>query len=123
MRRNSEAAKRAQERRQRENEAARLLELVPELKSLELEIQETREGLASADVKHKRYIMVDRAPALFDIPCSDNGCTGGHDFTGAIMRHLRSNTTHFEGSGHCPGRVKDVDCAFEMHFVATAAYG
>ncbi len=123
MRRNSEAAKRAQERRERENDAARLLDVVPELQSLQLEIQETRDGLASADVKHKRFIMVDRAPALFDIPCSDRGCDGEYDFTGAIMRNLRSHATHFEGHGQCAGRVKDRDCAFEMRFVATAAYG
>src|SRR6266849_2479094 len=76
-RRNSVAAQRFAERRRREEDAPRLCDQVPNLVSLKLEIEE-RSGVTG--VKHIRRVVVDRAPALFLVPCGDSKCADGeHD--------------------------------------------
>ena len=81
-RRVSEAALRAADRRRREDDAPRLHDAVPALDSLRLEIEERRGGGVLAGGTHIRRIMVEHAPALFDLPCGDRTCKdGGHDLT------------------------------------------
>jgi hypothetical protein len=123
MRRSAEVMRRAEERRQRADGARRLHDVVPELESLELEIHESREGQPGQEVTHKRYIIVARAPALFEIPCSDRKCCeGGHDVTATVMQHLLGHDRQFEGRHVCAGHLKDGDCAYELRFVASARY-
>lgn len=123
MRRNAEVMMRAELRRQRADDARRLREVVPELESLQFVIHETRQGQPGQEVTHKRYIVVDRAPALFDIPCSDRKCSeGGHDVTALVMRHLCGHDRQFEGRHVCGGYLKEGDCAYELRFVASAKY-
>jgi len=123
MRRITESAKRAIDRRQSENEAKRLHEVVPELASLKLWIKERYlNGSTDMDVSHIRHIMVDRAPAMFDLPCCDRHCTGHHDLTQAILDALNSGKTEFTGSDMCGGTIKEVNCRLELHFEAKASY-
>ena len=122
MRRISEAAKRATVRRERENDAQRLLEVVPELHSLTLEIDERRQGEPEPDVSHIRRIVVDHAPALFDLPCYDRHCDGGHDITGMVLRALKGKEERFEGSDRCDGNTRDGNCPLELRYVAVASY-
>jgi hypothetical protein len=123
MRRDPEAMQRTAERRDRENLADRLLLRIPNLKSLSIHIAERATDRSGMEVVYTRYIMVDRAPALFDIPCCEKNCRGGgHDLTSEVMAALRNGKTSFEGTDRCAGSVRDVSCPFELHFVAEAAY-
>jgi hypothetical protein len=118
----SEAAERAVERRRREDAAPRLIQEVPRLLSLSLEIDERRAGAASG-ICHTRRIVVANAPALFMLPCADSGCQdGGHDLTRIIMPRLRDGAVRFEGEHPCDGQVGPGRCPSVLHFVAVATY-
>ncbi len=123
MRRNPEAQRRAAERRRRENDAERLREVVPELRSLSLVIEESCvNGVADA-VTHIRRIVIERAPALFDLPCCDRHCKdGGHDITAHVMRALRQGRTRFEGADSCGGTLKVGECTRELRYMGEATY-
>ena len=124
MRRDPLALQRALERRERENQAERLLDKVPTLKSLSLTIQEQAVDGSEMHVVYTRHIVVERAPALFTIPCCDHACNGGgHDLTSEVLRGLRKGKAHFEGKDRCAGTVREADCPFELSFVAEATYG
>jgi hypothetical protein len=123
MRRISEAAKRAAERREKENAAKRLHDLVPELAEMTINIDERRFGHDESEVRHIRHIVVDNAPAIFDLPCCDRQCDGHHDITGKILRGLKAHKTHIEGSDRCLGHSRDGDCALELRYTVQASYG
>src|SRR5690606_9802062 len=92
MRRITPAVKRAAERRAREDAAKRLNEVVPHLDSLTFTIEEidsNKQLLTPVEVTHTRHIVVDRAPAVFDLPCYDRYCDGGHDVTKSVLRALK----------------------------------
>jgi hypothetical protein len=119
-RRNSPAALRFAERRRREDDAPRLHEQVPSLVSLKLEIED-RCGVTMTS--HVRRIMVDHAPALFLVPCSDPRCTDGeHDLTQTVMRAVRSGEKSFQGSDECRGTIGPSPCTRVVHFDAVAEY-
>ena len=125
MRRITPAVKRAAERRMREDAAKRLNEVVPALDALVLTIEECdsdKASLAPIEVTHTRRIVVDRAPAVFDLPCYDRHCDGGHDVTSSVIRALEARKTRFEGRHRCSGHSKHGDCRLELHFVAEAHY-
>ena len=91
----SAAAQRAAERREREDSAPRLAAQVPDLVSLRLEIEE-RSSSAATQPKYLRRIVVASAPALFFIPCADPHCIdGGHDVTWPVMQSLQSRRRAF----------------------------
>ena len=122
-RRNRDAANRFAERRKREDEAPRLTAEVPSLESLKLDVEERRPGVVSAEVSHIRRIMVEHAPALFEVPCSDPSChDGGHDLTHQVMRSLRNGAERFEGEDTCAGQVGNAPCERILRYVATATY-
>jgi hypothetical protein len=119
-RKNSPAALRFEERRRREDDAPRLSEAVPDLVSLRLEIEE-RSGATAT--KHVRRVLIDRAPALFVVPCGDSRCAdGSHDLTTAVMRGLRTHETAFHGDDACTGSLGLGNCTRILHFDALAEY-
>jgi len=119
-RRNSPAAARFTERRQREDDAPKLRDEVPALTSLRFAIDE-RSGVGG--IKHIRRCVVDSAPALFLVPCGDPRCTGGgHDLTAAVMQALRSGETSFQGTDACPGSLGPSACQRVVHFDGAAEY-
>lgn len=122
MRRQSAGAQAAIERRQRENAAQRLSEIVPDLAHLKLYIEERLPGAAEADAAHTRLIVIDRAPAVFEFGCYDRKCNGNHDLTGSVMRALKAHKTTFEGHDRCEGERKTGACDLELHFRAEADY-
>ena len=122
MRRNTEAAKRAADRREREDSADRLVEVVPTLGNLTLHIEERRTDKNEVEVSHTRRVVIDRAPAHFELGCSDRRGDGGHDVTHAIMEALRAGETEFTGSDVCGGQSKHAPCKLELHFSAVADY-
>jgi hypothetical protein len=119
-RKNSPAAQRFAERRRREDDAPRLCDEVPDLVSLRIEIEE-RSGVTGTE--HIRRFVIDRAPALFLVPCGDPRCTGGeHDLTTPVMRALRAHEKVFEGDDVCMGSVGPNPCSRVLHFDAIAEY-
>lgn len=124
-RRWSEAAQRAAERRQREDAAPRLLAEVPNLTSLALTIDERRPSGSLAGGSHIRRVMVQTAPALFNLPCSDRSCNdGGHDCTRAVMNALRASQTRFEHESTCHGHLGSTGapCEAVLRYVGVATY-
>jgi len=121
--RHSEAAARSAERRRREDAAPRLRDVVPNLETLTLEVQERRAETPVAESSHVRRIPVAHAPALFELPCHDSFCNGGgHDVTAEILKHLRSGALRFDGEDGCSGSTGAAPCARVLHYVATATY-
>lgn len=119
-RKNSPAALRFEERRRRENDAPRLCDQVPDLISLRLELEE-RSGVTAT--KHVRRVLIDRAPALFLVPCCDARCADGeHDLTTPVMRALRARETAFRGNDECNGSLGLSTCARVLHFDVLAEY-
>jgi hypothetical protein len=106
-------------RRRREDDAPRLSEQVPAVAALKLEIEE-RDGPACT--KHVRHFVVDRAAALFVLPCGDPHCSGEHDMTSAVMEALRGREAMFSGGGPCPGSAESVPCPRVVRFRGTAEY-
>jgi hypothetical protein len=117
----SENALQALDRRGREDAARRLLDEVPSLVSLRLEMMQGRTENGSA--KHARTIVVDHAPALFEIACIDRSCrNGGHDLTSQIMAALRRSMQTFEGEDTCPGSLGSAECRSVLRYQALALY-
>jgi hypothetical protein len=121
--RRTEAAERFAERRRNEDEAPRLRDVVPTLATCRIEIAECRGGATTADVSHTRHIIVDRAPALLLIPCTDTACKdGGHDITTTLLRGLQEGELEIRGDDTCYGQVGTADCGRLLRFVARATY-
>lgn len=119
--RNTEAARRSQERREREDSAERLHDLVPRLSSLALEVREARGD--EIGVSYVRRVVLEKAPALFEIPCTDPDCKeGGHDVTAPILRALRAAQTRFEGEHTCDGQLGRGECRRVLRYVGLAAF-
>jgi hypothetical protein len=120
--RKTEASARFAERRAREEAAPRLLERNPDLLTLKLEVEESHEG-GIAGTKHVRHIVVERAPALFAIPCGDPSCqNGGYEITDAIMRGLASHSTQFVADDRCLGSIGNASCNRVLRVTAIATY-
>jgi hypothetical protein len=119
-----DAELRFNERRRREDEASRLRDRVPELRSLKLEVEEQRGASTLAETRHTRVIVVERAPALFLLPCGDRDCRdGGHDVTDAVLRNLLSGNERFEVEDTCIGNIRSAECGRMVKIVAKATYG
>ncbi len=123
MGQNSEANERVAERRRQEDEAPRLRDVVPELLSCRLDIVERRDSMTTADVSHVRHVIVERAPALFIIPCSDSSCRdGGYDISSSLVRGLREHRNPIEGEDTCHGSIGTASCGRVLTYVARAEY-
>jgi hypothetical protein len=120
-RKHSAQALRFAERRRREDEAPRLATEVPTLVSLQLDVEE-HAGVAGGS-SHTRRIVVERAPALFLVPCGDPRCGGDeHDLTSEVMRALRYGETSFHGEDECRGSLGMGACSRVLRFNAVARY-
>jgi len=120
----SEAALRSVARREREDAAPRLRDEVPALATLYLELEERRGESLVASGAHVRRVVVEHAPALFDIPCGERSCPdGGHDLTREILSALRRGATNFAGEDTCNGYTPAGNrCGIELHYVVVATY-
>ena len=118
-----DAAARFAERRRIEDEAPRLRDVVPRLTKLRIEIAEGREHATTAEISHKRVVVVAVAPSLFVFPCGDASCKdGGHDVTHEIVRGLRDGKTEIRGEDTCYGHTGTADCGRVLRYVAYAEY-
>ena len=119
----AERQERMAERDRRESAAGKLTDRVPGLTSLSLVIRETRPGGSASDTQYTRRVVIERAPALFEVPCSYSYCRdGGYDVTREILDGLRSRSPHFEGEVGCRGSCGGEYCSRVLHYVATATY-
>jgi len=119
----AELEERIARRREREQVAGKLLAKVPSLGLLEIAIHEARPDGCLGDNQYIRRIVIEHAPALFEVPCSYPGCEdGGYDLTREILRALEELQVHFQGERHCEGRCRTVDCTRVLRYVATASY-
>jgi hypothetical protein len=108
------------ERRQREDEAPRLADDVPSLFALQIAIVEQ---FATGTAKHRKHIIVSRAPALFLISCGDERCAeGGHDITYPVMHALRTHQLSSEGGNACCGSTGSAPCGRTIHYEMSAQY-
>ncbi len=110
---------------ERESSAPRLTDEVPSLRTLRLTMRFRRGEHALPESEHTRIVVVQRAPALFVVPCSDPQCReGGHDVTQDIMFRLRSKNGAFVGSASCSGSLGSAaaPCARTLVFEASATY-
>lgn len=119
----TEAAERFRDRQRREDEAPRLSDRVPDLKNLRLSIAFSR-GDASVQPSHTRVVVVQRAPALFVVPCANKDCkNGGHDITQQVLDGLRDHKTTFTGTVRCSGELANGSlCDGELQFEANAEF-
>lgn len=114
------AAQLSSERRQREDQAPRLLERVPGLVSLQLEFVE---DVAASTTKHRKHVIVARAPALFFVPCGDKTCVGGgHDITEEVMQSLHDGHTRVAGQHVCGGQAGTVPCSGRLRYETSAVF-
>lgn len=119
-----EGAQRFAERRKREDDAPRLHDEVPRLKTLRLEVEERRGTATLGESKHVRHIIVDRAPALFVLPCGDSLCKeGGHDVTGPLLDGLKRGQEEFAVEDTCYGQLGTTTCERIVKVVVRATYG
>jgi len=122
QRRNASARYR-EERWRREDEAGKLLDAVPVLSELCIEIEERTSEDAGPPITHIKRFVLEHSSAHFEIPCSERKCEGGgYDITRDVMHALRRGMTHFEGETFCIGTVNGEPCQRTMHWNATAAY-
>jgi len=111
------------ERRQRENDAPRLRDEVRQLASLALEIDEYRGAGTFLAARYTRRIVLEHAPALFEIPCTEERCKGGgYDLTHQIMRALKAGRTLFDGQEACAGQLGSGECGRTLRYTARASY-
>src|SRR3954469_11960801 len=116
-----ERKERRVQRGEREDAAGKLVQRVPDLTSLSIEIHETRPEGCVSDTHYIRRVVLEHAPALFEVKCSDPRCEdGGYDVTREIIFALASRQARFEGQQACRGRCGSNDCARVLRYVTTA---
>lgn len=123
--RNREAADRMQQRQRDEDDAPRLATEIPKLRTLRLTVAYSRGSSKIVESTHVRVVVVQRAPALFRVACSDRDCRdGGHEITDSVMAALRRGQTRFSGEDVCHGTIGSAEsrCSGSMRFEAEASY-
>lgn len=121
--RQSESSRLAAERRRREDGAPRLVQAIPLLESLSIEVEERRGGSVASESKYVRHFLLPQASSRFELPCMDSECEdGGHDITDGVLRALRSGSTYFEGEDSCNGHLRTANCTRVIHWVTKAKY-
>lgn len=117
-----ERQERRVQRDEREHAAGKLVSKVPDLTRLDIAIFETSPKACSDDSRYVRRIVVENAPALFEVPCGARCEGGGYDVTREFLAALSSHSLRFEGQQTCRGQCRDADCARVLRYVATAMY-
>jgi len=111
------------ERWKREDEAARLSAAAPALVRLRLELSESSNGRKVLDSARIVHIVVPRAAALFEVPCSDARCKdGGYDLTRDILHNVLQRRRTFIGQNDCGGYLGASPCSRVLTFVVHAEF-
>jgi hypothetical protein len=111
------------ERWEREDQAPRLATEFPELRRLRLELSEWIEARKVLDSTRVRHIIVERAAARFEEPCTDPRCKdGGHNLTHQMMQNLRRRLPTFVGQDECSGYLAERPCARILRVIVHAEF-
>ena len=123
QRRDLNARHRMSERWQRQDEADRLLGRIPTLRRLSIAVEERSGYTTIAAVSHVRRVVVESAPALFEIQCSSDECDGGYyDVTYDVLQALKRGVERFDFACTCNGTVRGAACPREARFVGVARF-
>lgn len=116
-----ESATRRKARHERDDASPRLLARVPRLQSLYFEIEASERGATVRAARHVKRFVVDHAPALFVIHCTDPECADGeHDLTERILKQLAAGKEKFGTEDPCKGRSGA--CTRIVRVTAVATY-
>jgi hypothetical protein len=110
------------EQHRREDAAPRLRAVVPNLSSLRLRFEDVRAEGRPLAPSYTRPIVVDSAPASFEVRCIDPRCDGRHDITTAILNGLKRSSEQIVGESGCPGMVGDAPCDRILSYVCEASF-
>jgi hypothetical protein len=121
-RRDHEKIEATAEHRRREDAAPRLRDEVASLRTLRLHFDERREGGQLNVMTYSKPMVVDSAPASFEIRCTEPRCDGRHDLTRDMMTALRKQLPSYSGRSPCPGYVGDAPCDRVMLYSFVATY-
>jgi hypothetical protein len=110
------------EHRRREDEAPRLRDEVGKLVSLRLRFDEFQGETPVPAASYVRPVVVESAPALFEIRCMEQRCNGRHDLTQAILHGLRQSQVAFGGKSACDGMIGDIPCNRSLAYACEASY-
>jgi len=114
---------RATERREREDAALRLRDQIPRLLSLRMTFRDVPVQGVETALPYVRPIVVETAPAHFEVPCMLPQCGGRHDLTAAVMAALEASRTSFHGESDCEdGSVEGVPCERTLEYTCHATY-
>jgi len=110
-------------RGQREAAAGKLLQRFPEVTSLDITVHEARPEGCVSDSHYIRRIVLEHAPALFEVPCSYPSCEdGGYDITRDVIDALGARDPKIEGEKACRGRCGALDCTRVLRYVVKVTY-
>lgn len=109
------------EQRRIEDEAPRLRDVVPSLRSLRMRLEDRR-AAGQCAAPYTKHVVVATGPALFSVRCGEPRCSGSHDLTGSILAALRAALSHCEGESACQGAVDDVPCDRTLVYVCEAEF-
>lgn len=116
--RSLEIAAKRKARREREDSHSRLRDVVPKLATLYFEVSSRQGKTTLSETKHVRRFVVDQAPALFELHCTNAACVdGGHDVTRATLDALRKQSERFEIDEPCQAA-----CGRALQVVGVATY-
>lgn len=110
------------EQRRREDAAPHLRDVVPGLKSVRLRVEDHPVAGRTAAWPYTRHIIVETAPALFTVRCTEPRCDGRHDLTAQILRDLRETIRASEGESACQGNIGDAACDRILHYSCEAEF-
>ena len=111
------------ERQEREDRAGKLLLRAPDLTSLSIVVHETRPDGCVSDSHYTRRVVLEQAPALFEVPCSDPACEdGGYEVTWESSTPSPLASGSSRASSHAGGDAVRSTAAGSSRFVATATY-
>ena len=118
-----EREERRVQRVQRESAAGKLLTRFPDVTSVDIAVHEARPEGCVSDSHYIRRIVLEHAPALFEVPCSYPSCEdGGYDITRDVIDALANRDPKVEGERPCRGRCGALDCTRVLRFVVKVTY-
>src|SRR6476469_7730313 len=126
VRREKEVARleRKAKRDEREAAAGKLIDRCPDLVTLDIAIHESGPKTAPNELRYIRRVVVEHAPALFDLVCSSGRCEGGgYQLTAEILAALDTHAPKLAGQQACSGRTAEgEECGSLVRYEATATY-
>ncbi|MFI5307242.1 MAG: hypothetical protein ACHQ53_07820 [Polyangiales bacterium] len=110
------------EHRRREDAAPRLRDQIERLESLRLKFEDVRSEGRTLAIAYTKPIVIETAPACFEVRCMEARCNGRHDLSTPVLLALRQAKTVFEGQSSCNGMIGDVACDHTLAYAGEATY-